>query len=97
MLLAVVAWLAALRSVRPLAEALRTQRNFVSDASHGLPTPLTALSNCVQILQRGHERGDPIDETIVDLRRDAVVMDEVLTDMLLSAEADAARAPPMPH
>ena len=92
LLLALVAWLAARRSVRPLAEALRVQRNFVSDASHELRTPLTALSSRIQILQRRHERGEPIDETIADLRRNVTVMDDVLTDMLLSAEADAAPA-----
>jgi two-component system OmpR family sensor kinase len=92
LLLALVAWLAARRSVRPLAEALRLQRNFVSDASHELRTPLTALSSRIQILQRRHERGEPIDGTIADLRRNATVMDDVLTDMLLSAEADAAPA-----
>jgi signal transduction histidine kinase len=90
-LLGVVAWFAALRSVRPLADALRMQRNFVSDASHELRTPLTALSSRIQILQRRHERGEQIDDTIADLRRNATVMDDVLTDMLLAAEADAAR------
>lgn len=89
-LLGLVAWLAARRSVRPLADALRMQRNFVSDASHELRTPLTALSSRIQILQRRHDRDEPLDETISDLRRNAAVMDEVLTDMLLSAEADAA-------
>ena len=64
-LLGLVAWLAALRSVRPLADALRMQRNFVSDASHELRTPLTALSSRIQILQRRHERGEPIDVVVM--------------------------------
>jgi signal transduction histidine kinase len=89
-LLGLVAWFAARRSVRPLAEALRMQRNFVSDASHELRTPLTALSSRIQILQRRHDRGEPVDDTIADLRRNVTVMDDVLTDMLLSAEADAS-------
>ena len=90
LLLSLVAWLAATRSVRPLADALRLQRNFVSDASHELRTPLTALTSRIQILQRRHARGEPLDETIADLRRNAATMDDVLTDLLLSAEADAA-------
>ncbi|KAA9111142.1 sensor histidine kinase [Microbacterium rhizomatis] len=89
-LLGVVAWFAARRSVRPLAEALTLQRNFVSDASHELRTPLTALTSRIQILQRRHARDEPIDETILDLRRNAAQMDDVLTDLLLSAEADSA-------
>jgi signal transduction histidine kinase len=92
-LLGVVAWLAARRAVRPLAEALRLQRNFVSDASHELRTPLTALTSRIQILQRRHERQEPIDDTIVDLRRNAAQLDDVLTDLLLSAEAEAEGAP----
>lgn len=88
-LLGVVAWLAARRSVRPLGRALRLQRNFVSDASHELRTPLTALTSRIQILQRRYERQEPIDDTIVDLRRNAAQMDDVLTDLLLSAEAEA--------
>ncbi|WES64157.1 HAMP domain-containing sensor histidine kinase [Microbacter sp. GSS18] len=90
LLLTVVAWLAARRSVHPLAEALRAQRAFVSDASHELRTPLTALDSRIQIVQRRYERGDPIDDALVDLRRNASAMDDVLTDLLLTAESDAA-------
>lgn len=92
-LLGVVAWYAARSSVRPLATALRAQRNFVSDASHELRTPLTVLSARIQLLQRRHDQGEPIDETIRDLRRNAAVMDDVLTDLLLSAEAEAIGSP----
>jgi signal transduction histidine kinase len=90
LLLAAVAWLAARRSVHPLAEALRSQRAFVSDASHELRTPLTALNSRIQILQRRYARGEPIDDALHDLRRNASSMDDVLTDLLLTAEADAA-------
>lgn len=90
LLLTIVAWLAARRSVHPLAEALRAQRAFVSDASHELRTPLTALDSRIQIVQRRYERGDPIDDALVDLRRNASAMDDVLTDLLLTAESDAA-------
>lgn len=90
LILAGVAWIAARRAVAPLGDALRLQRNFVSDASHELRTPLTALDSRIQILQRRLSRGEPIDETIRRLQRDAAVMDETLTDLLLAAESDAA-------
>ncbi|WAC66050.1 HAMP domain-containing sensor histidine kinase [Agrococcus sp. SL85] len=89
-LLAGIAVLAARRAVRPLAEALRGQRAFVSDASHELRTPLTALSSRIQIVERRHARGEPIDEPLGRLRHDAAVMDDVLTDLLLAAEGAGA-------
>lgn len=92
-LLTVIAWLAARRSVRPLADALRLQRAFVADASHEMRTPLTALSARVQTLQRRHDRGDPLEPTITALRTDVDVLDEVLADMLLAAEGAASRVP----
>mgnify|MGYP001045750007 FL=1 len=88
-LLAAIAWLAARRSVRPLADALRLQRAFVADASHEMRTPLTALSARVQTLQRRHERGDPLGPTISALRTNVDVLDDVLGDMLLAAEGVA--------
>ncbi|MBN9223988.1 MAG: two-component sensor histidine kinase [Microbacterium sp. SCN 70-27] len=91
--LAVVAWAAARRAVRPLADALQLQRAFVADASHEMRTPLTALSARVQMLQRRRSRGEPLDETIDALRGDVAVMDEVLTDMLLVAEGTATDTP----
>ncbi|WP_243077182.1 sensor histidine kinase KdpD [Microbacterium sp. SS28] len=92
LLLGAVAWFAARRSVGPLAEALRLQRNFVADASHELRTPLTTLTSRVQLLQRRRQRGEPIDETIVQLRGDAAMMSDVLDDLLLAAEGGAAGA-----
>lgn len=85
-LLALVGWFAARRAAKPMAEALTVQRNFVADASHELRTPLTALSSRIQLLQRRYDRGRPIDDTLVDLRRDVDAMAEVLTDLLLTAE-----------
>lgn len=88
-LLGLVAWFAARRSVRPLELALRQQRNFVADASHELRTPLTTLTSRIQVLQRRHQRGQSIEESIAELRRDAAMMNDVLNDLLLAAEEGA--------
>lgn len=87
--LGLVGWAAARWSVRPLDEALRRQRAFVSDASHELRTPLTALTSRIQIVQRRRHRGADADDALEQLRRDAQIMDEVLADMLLTAEGTA--------
>lgn len=86
--LGLVGWAAARWSVRPLDEALRRQRAFVSDASHELRTPLTALTSRIQIVQRRLHRGEPADEPLDQLRRDAQIMDDVLADMLLTTEGE---------
>ena len=86
--LGLVGWAAARWSVRPLDEALRRQRAFVSDASHELRTPLTALTSRIQIVQRRLHRGERADEPLDQLRRDAQIMDDVLADMLLTAEGE---------
>ncbi|MCE7481042.1 MULTISPECIES: sensor histidine kinase KdpD [Microbacterium] len=88
-LLGVVAAVAARRSVRPLGEALRRQRNFVADASHELRTPLTTLTSRVQVLQRRHDRGEDIGAGLTDLRHDADMMADVLNDLLIAAEGES--------
>ncbi|WP_031206619.1 sensor histidine kinase [Microbacterium maritypicum] len=85
-LLGIVAAVAARRSVRPLGEALRRQRNFVADASHELRTPLTTVTSRIQVLQRRLDRGEDIGPGLVELRRDADSMGDVLNDLLIAAE-----------
>lgn len=89
--LALIAWLSARRSVRPLVQALQLQRTFVADASHELRTPLTALVSRVQILERRLARGEPTAEVVAKLRRDADAMSDTLTDLLLAASAESGR------
>jgi len=87
-LLGLIAWLTARRAVAPLEVALQAQRDFVADASHELRTPLTALSSRVQILQRRVARGEGIDDALERLRGDTAAMDDILTELLLAAQAD---------
>lgn len=85
-----IAWWASRRAAQPLADALEVQRAFVADASHELRTPLTTLDSRIQLAQHRSERGGDVQAVLADLRRDAAVMDAVLTELLLSAETAGA-------
>ncbi|KHK99621.1 hypothetical protein LK09_02465 [Microbacterium mangrovi] len=85
--LGVLAWWMSRRATRPLTEALQAQRAFVADASHELRTPLTALVSRIQLAQHRAARGGDVSGALADLRRDAEVMNAVLTDLLVAAEA----------
>ena len=69
------------RAVQPLADALTLQRSFVADASHELRTPLTLLSTRAQLLDSQVRTEDS-----AALVRDAKRLDEVLDDLLVSAD-----------
>ncbi|MEO7348269.1 MAG: HAMP domain-containing sensor histidine kinase [Terrimesophilobacter sp.] len=81
--------LATRRAVRPLGEALRLQRAFVSDASHELRTPLAVLDSRLQLLQRGLPPGDTAAPIVAELRGDAKALIGIVNDLLASAEIDA--------
>lgn len=81
--------LATRRAVRPLGEALRLQRAFVSDASHELRTPLAVLDARLQLLQRGLPIEDNAVAIVADLRSDTKALIGIVNDLLASAETDA--------
>jgi signal transduction histidine kinase len=91
LLLGLIAWYASRRASEPLAEALGVQRAFVADASHELRTPLTTLNSRIQLAEHRLRHGEDVAQVLADLRRDAAVMDAVLTDLLLAAEPAGAR------
>ncbi|MBN8204447.1 HAMP domain-containing histidine kinase [Microbacterium esteraromaticum] len=92
LLLAVIAWYASRRASEPLAEALGVQRAFVADASHELRTPLTTLNSRIQLAEHRLRGGEDVRPVLHDMRRDAEVMDAVLTDLLLAAETAGVRS-----
>ena len=86
-----VGWFATRRAVRPMADALRLQRQFVADASHELRTPLTVLDARLQVLQRGLAPGDPSEEAVAALRDDTRTLVSIVDDLLQTAEAGRER------
>ncbi len=89
--LSLIAWYASRRAALPLAEALRVQRSFVADASHELRTPLTTLTSRIQLAQHRMANGGDVASVLSDLRRDADVLDDVLTDLLHASETAGSR------
>ncbi|WP_328613703.1 HAMP domain-containing histidine kinase [Amycolatopsis sp. NBC_00355] len=79
----------ACRAIRPLADALRRQRTFVSDASHELRAPLTRLHTRAQLLARRSSERDR--EGLEQLVRGTRELGEVVEDLLLSAQACGGR------
>lgn len=82
-----IAWWATKRANQPIEQALAVQRAFVADASHELRTPLTTLTSRIQLAQRRLERGGDVSESLVEMRQDATVMNNVLNDLLVAAES----------
>ncbi|WP_051209295.1 sensor histidine kinase [Propionicicella superfundia] len=86
---AFASWSATRRAVAPLAESLRLQRRFVSDAGHELRTPIAVLDTRLQLLQRRLPPEDPTAATVETLRRETQSLSAIVTDLLAIAEADA--------
>lgn len=81
-----IGWLVARSAVRPLGDALASQRRFVADASHELRTPLAILHTRAQLLQRRPARDPDQHREIDQLVDDARVLTDIVNDLLLSAE-----------
>lgn len=82
-----VGWLTGRRAVRPLSEALGAQRRFVADASHELRTPLTILHTRAQLAARRPGLDERTRQELQQLVSDSRVLSEIVSDLLLSAQA----------
>jgi signal transduction histidine kinase len=81
-------------TVERLDTLLRSQKEFVADASHQLRTPLAALRLRLENVERDPDaRGNPdVQAALAEVTRLAHLVDELLT----LARADAARPDPAP-
>lgn len=81
----------ARRAILPVDEAIRTQQQFIADASHELKTPLTVILANLDIISSNQdltvrEAGRWIDNTKSETKR----MSKLVNEMLFLARSDAA-------
>ncbi len=81
----------ARRSILPVDEAIRTQQQFIADASHELKTPIAVILANLDILKTSpdktvRESGQWIDSTKMEANR----MSKLVNEMLFLARSDAA-------
>lgn len=89
LLLSLLAWLLIRRMVRPVEEAFVRQKQFVSDASHELKTPLAVISANAEVLEQ--EIGE--NEYLGYIRSEVRRTDSLVRNLLTLARMDRSDAP----
>lgn len=78
-----------------LGEAFARERQFISDASHELKTPLTSINANAQLLLRWGDRDEAIRrESLETIARESASLAEMVNGMLTLAKADRGDAVP---
>ena len=81
-------------SLRPIAEALRIQRQFTADSSHELRTPVSVMRAAADVmLSRDHRDEAEYLESLAIVGSQARRMSRLVVDMLVLARADAGVYP----
>src|SRR5258708_8573385 len=82
-------WLAG-RPLRPIRESLLQQKQFVSDASHELRTPVTVIRTAAEaMLRQRHPTGARVRELAQDILAESVQLGSLVGDLGTLAEADS--------
>ncbi len=82
-------WLAG-RTLRPIRESLLQQKQFVSDASHELRTPVTVIRTAAEaMLRQRHPTGERVRELAQDILAESVQLGSLVGDLGTLAEADS--------
>ena len=82
-------WLAG-RTLRPIRESLLQQKQFVSDASHELRTPVTVIRTAAEAILRQRTPIDPrVRELAEDIVSESVQLGSLVGDLGVLAEADS--------
>lgn len=81
----------ARRAILPVDEAIRTQQQFIADASHELKTPLTVILANLDIISANRDLTVRESERWIDnTKSEAKRMSKLVNEMLFLARSDAA-------
>ena len=78
-LLSLLAWLLIRRMVRPVEDAFTRQKQFVSDASHELKTPLAVISANAEVLEQEIGENEYLEYIRSEVRRTDTLVHNLLT------------------
>jgi signal transduction histidine kinase len=82
-------WLAG-RTLRPIRDSLQQQKQFVSDASHELRTPVTVIRTAAEAILRQRTPIDPrVRELAEDIVSESAQLGSLVGDLGVLAEADS--------
>ena len=79
LLLSLLAWLLIRRMVRPVEDAFNRQKQFVSDASHELKTPLAVISANAEVLEQDIGENEYLGYIRSEVRRTDTLVNSLLT------------------
>ena len=79
LLLSLLAWLLIRRMVRPVEDAFTRQKQFVSDASHELKTPLAVISANAEVLEQEIGENEYLGYIRSEVRRTDTLVKNLLT------------------
>ncbi len=86
-LLAVLLWRLAGTALRPVAQARRSQREFVADAAHELRSPLASIRTQLEVARHLGEGGSLPDDLLPEVDR----LSRLVEDLLTLARSDAGQ------
>ena len=88
LLLSLLAWLLVREMVKPVEDAFTRQKQFISDASHELKTPLAVISANAEVLEQEIGKNEHLDYLRSEVRR----TDSLVRNLLTLARMDRSDA-----
>jgi signal transduction histidine kinase len=93
-LIAIVAWAVAGRTLRPIREAHARQRRFVADASHEMRTPLAAIRSSAEAALASAQTPEALRRALEVDASAAERLTRITNDLLLLARSDEITSTP---